>query len=109
MVNNITIYESAMCCSNGGCGANCDQSLIQLTDMLEKIKAMGVRVDRYGITQDPKKFRENPDVLKLIQQQQIKALPVTTVNGKVIKVGCYPNLDELRKCLQDSNREVPLV
>jgi len=107
MDKSIVIYESAMCCSSGVCGPNPDQSLIQLQDTLEKVKAMGASVERYGITQNPKKFRENPDVIKLIQQQQIKALPITTFNGIVIKVGSYPGLDELKSCLQGSNTDSP--
>jgi hypothetical protein len=103
MTTNFIIYESAMCCSSGVCGPNPDQSLIQLQDTIEKMKALGARFERYGITQNPKKFRENPDVLKLIQEKQIKALPITTVNGKVMKVGSYPVLNELQKCLQDSD------
>jgi hypothetical protein len=106
MVNIIVIYESAMCCSSGVCGPNPDQSLIQLQDTLEKMKAVGAEVERYGITQNPKKFRENTDVLKLIQERQIKALPITTFNGKVIKVGSYPCLEELQKFMQGSNAEL---
>lgn len=104
MNKSFVIYESAMCCSSGVCGPSPDQSLIQLQDTLEKIKQMGCNVERYSITQSPKKFRENPEILKLIQEHQIKALPITTYNGQVIKVGSYPTLDELKNLSQDDVR-----
>ena len=97
------IYESAMCCSSGVCGPSPDKALIELQDTIEKVQKMGCEVERYSITQSPKKFRENPAIIKLIQEQQIKALPVTTYNGKVMKVGSYPGLSELQKWLQDDD------
>ena len=103
------IYESAMCCSSGVCGTNPDKSLIDLQDALDKIKGMGAKVVRYNITGDPRKFRENPEVVKLMQEHQVKALPITTCNGEVIKVGAYPSLAELRGVAQGSHRAAPLI
>jgi hypothetical protein len=102
MSEKIIIYESAMCCSSGVCGPSPDQALLALQDALEEIKKMGSEVERYSITQSPKKFRENPQVIKLIQEQQLKALPITTFNGNVVKSGSYPTLEELKKLLKDS-------
>jgi len=109
MNNNLVIYESAMCCSSGVCGPSPDQSLIELQDTLEKMKEMGAKVERYTITGNPKKFRENAEVIKLMQERQIKALPITTFNGTVIKVSGYPNIDELKKYFQDSNADLPIA
>ena len=107
MTKSFIIYESAMCCSSGVCGPNPDKSLIDLQDALDKMKDMGAKVERYSITGNPKKFRENPDVVKLMQERQIKALPITTYEGKVVKVGGYPNIEELKKYFQDSNTGLP--
>jgi len=101
----ITIYESAMCCSSGVCGPSPDKSLIELQGTIEKVQKMGCQVERYSITQNPKKFRENPAIIKLIQEQQIKALPITTCNGKIMKVGIYPSIVELQRWLQDVNTD----
>lgn len=107
MMRSFIIYESAMCCSSGVCGPSPDKSLIDLQDALDKLKDMGAKVERYTITGNPKKFRENTEVIKLMQERQIKALPITTFNGKVIKVSGYPNIDELKKCFADSNTDLP--
>jgi hypothetical protein len=100
MNKKIILYESAMCCSSGVCGPSPDQALLELQDTLEKIKSLGSEVERYSITQSPKKFRENPQVIRLIQEQQLKALPITTFNGNVVKSGNYPTLEELKKLLK---------
>ena len=96
MNTKIIIYEAAMCCSSGVCGPNPDKSLIALQDVLDKLKDMGAKVERYSITGSPKKFRENQDVIKLMQDHQIKALPITTCDGKVVKMGSYPSMDEFK-------------
>jgi len=101
MKEKIIIYESAMCCSSGVCGPTPDQALLALQNVLEEIKKMGSEVERYSITQSPKKFRENPQVIRLIQERQLQALPITTFNGNVVKSGSYPTLEELKNLLKD--------
>lgn len=97
MKNKIIIYDPPMCCSTGVCGPSPDQTLINLQDTLEKVKEMGAEVERCLITQSPQKFRDNPAVIKLIQEQQLKALPITTYNGKIVKTGAYLTLAEFKK------------
>ena len=100
----IIIYESAMCCSSGVCGPSPDPTLIDLQDILEGITKSGVVVERHSITQNPKKFMENPKVIKLIQEQQLRALPITILNGNVIKVGSYLAREELQALLSTNGK-----
>jgi len=109
MNQKIIIYESAMCCSSGLCGPSPDQGLLELQNVLEEIKKMGSEVERYSITLNPKKFRENPQVIRLIQEQQLKALPITTFNGNIVKSGGYPTLEELKKLLKDGAATSPVL
>jgi len=109
MSEKIIIYESVMCCSSGVCGPTPDQALLALQDALEEIKRMGSEVERYSITLNPKKFRENPQVIRLIQEQQLKALPITTFNGNVVKSGSYPTLEELKNLLKDGVDPGPVL
>ena len=97
MKNKFVIYDPPMCCSTGVCGPNPDQALINLQDTLEKVRNMGAEVERYLITQSPQAFKDNPEIIKLIQEQQLKALPITTCDGKVVKTGAYPTLNEFEK------------
>ncbi len=98
----IIIYDPPMCCSSGLCGPNPDQALISLQDTLEKVKKLGVEVERCLITQSPQKFRENPEVIKLIQEQQLKALPITICNEKIVKIGVYPTFEEFEKFISET-------
>jgi hypothetical protein len=100
----IIIYESAMCCSSGVCGPSPDQTLIGLQDILDDIAKSGVVADRYSITQRFNKFMENPQVIKLIQEQQLKALPITTFGGNVVKVGSYLTREELQALLNTDGK-----
>jgi hypothetical protein len=95
----IVIYDPPMCCPSGLCGPNPDPRLIDLQNTIFQVKQLGAEVERYIITQAPDKFRENPDVIKLIQAGELKALPITTLNERVIKSGSYPTLVELKNLL----------
>jgi hypothetical protein len=107
-MKKIIFYEPAMCCSSGLCGPSPDQALINLQNVLEKVETgADVLVERYSITQNPKKFMENPQVIRLIQEKQLKALPITVFDGNIVKVGSYPTLEELQKLFQGNlNEEV---
>ena len=96
MTDKFTIFETVMCCSSGVCGPNQDLALVGFQDTVEKINQSGFEIERYGITQSPRKFRENPEVIKLVQKHQLKALPIITYNGKIVMFGKYPTLDELK-------------
>lgn len=102
MKNKIVIYDPPMCCSSGVCGPNPNTVLIEFQDIFNKLKKTGVDIERYLITQSPEKFKENPDIIKLIQEKQLACLPITTLNGKIIKSGSYPTSDELEKFIKEN-------
>lgn len=95
MNKKIIIYDSPMCCTSGLCGASQDQTLIEINSVLEELKKRGYEIERYVISQSPDKFKEDPEVIKLIQEREIKALPITKVNGIIIKTESYPTLQEI--------------
>lgn len=97
MNKKIIIYDPPMCCSSGVCGPNPDQTLIEFQDTYAKLKQSGNDIERYIITQSPEKFKENPQIIKLIQEQQLKVLPITTVDNVVVKTGSYPTGKELQE------------
>lgn len=103
MNNKIIIYDPPMCCSSGVCGPNPDQTLIEFQDTYTKLKQSGVDIERYIITQSPEKFKENPKIIKLIQEQQLKVLPITTVNNVVVKTGSYPTSAELQEFINQKS------
>lgn len=100
MKNKIVIFDPPMCCSSGLCGPNPDQTLIDLQSLVTELQKSGVEVERFIITQSPEKFKENPEVIKLIQDNDLKILPVTTLNGKVVKKSSYPTPSEFSSWLK---------
>ena len=91
-----------MCCSSGVCGPSPDQTLIEFENTLLQVRDLGAEVERYIITQSPEKFKENPGVIRLLQKRQLKALPITSFSGKIVKVGSYPTLEEFKEYLNKS-------
>ena len=100
MSKQIIIFDPPMCCSSGVCGPDPDATLIDFQDIFTKLKQSGIDIERYVITQSPEKFKENPQIIKLIQEQQLKVLPITTVDGNVVKTGSYPTGKEFEEYLK---------
>ena len=48
---------------------------------------------------NPNAFLNNPEVMKLVREKQMEALPIVVVRGKVVKVGAYPSADEIRHAI----------
>ena len=100
MSKQIIIFDPPMCCSSGVCGPDPDATLIDFQDIFTKLKQSGIDIERYVITQSPEKFKENPQIIKLIQEQQLKVLPITTVDDNVVKTGSYPTGKEFEEYLK---------
>ncbi len=95
----VEIFDPPMCCPTGICGPTVDQTLLDVSEMILALKAQGVSVARYQMTSHPAAFLNNAEVMRLVQAQQMAALPITVVNGQVIKLGAYPTLDEVKSHL----------
>jgi hypothetical protein len=77
----IELYDPPMCCSTGICGPSVDEKLVKINEDLHKIKTMfsDITVERYMITQQPLKFKENSSVYAMVQAKGKNVLPITTV------------------------------
>ncbi len=87
-----------MCCPGGVCGPAIDPALLDVSEAILKVKKefdSQVRIERYLLTQQATKFMQNPEVLKLLHSQGTAALPLTAVNGKILKQQAYPTYEEL--------------
>jgi len=97
----IQVYDPPMCCSTGICGPSVDDKLVRFSENLKKVENNhpDTAVERYMITQQPLKFRENKEVFKLVKEKGREILPITTVNDKIIKYGEYPSMEEIEDAL----------
>src|SRR5512137_94950 len=95
----VEFFDPPMCCPTGLCGPTLDQTLLDVNEMILTLQAEGLQVERYQMTGQPQAFLSNPDVMRLVREQQMAALPITVVRGQVVKVGGYPTLTEIKACL----------
>lgn len=92
----IELFDPPMCCSGGLCGPAIDPALLDINEALLRLKnEHGVTVQRYLLQQQGEKFMEKPQVLALLQEYGTDILPVTTVNGEVVKKQEFPTYEEL--------------
>lgn len=96
----IEIYDQPMCCSSGLCGPDVDEKLLDINDLILEIKDKGIEVKRYLINQQPNKFMEQQEVAALLQENGVDILPVTVLDGKIIKQGDYPERKELNEYIK---------
>jgi hypothetical protein len=96
---DVTLFDPPMCCPTGLCGPALDQTLLDVNEMILALQAQGIRVERYQMTSHPQQFINNGDVMRLVREQQMAALPITIVREQVVRVGAYPTLDEIRVAL----------
>ena len=96
---DVEIFDPPMCCPTGLCGPTLDETLLDLNEMILILQSERVQVARYQMTSHPQAFLSNTDVMRLVREKQMAALPITIVRGKVIKVGEYPTLAEIKSNL----------
>ena len=95
----IEIFDPPMCCPSGMCGPVIDSALLDVNEAILKVKKQSngqVQIERYLLSQQATKFIQNSEVLELLQTQGTAALPVTAVNGKVVKQKAYPTYADLQ-------------
>lgn len=98
----VELFDPPMCCPTGLCGPALDQTLLDVNQMVLTLRAEGLSVERYQLTSHPQAFLSNVDVMRLVRDQQTAALPITIVQGRLVKSGAYPTLDEVRAALAET-------
>ena len=94
-MKNVSIYEPAMCCSTGLCGASVDPELMRISIDLDRLNKQGIEVNRYNLSSSPMAFLENSKVNDFINEKGVDELPLTVVDGEILKSGSYPTNEEL--------------
>lgn len=95
----IELFDPPMCCPTGLCGPTLDQTLLDVSEMIFSLQAEGVQVERYQMNSHPHAFLNNAEVMTLVRERQMAALPISVVRGQVVKVGTYPTLTEVKAAL----------
>lgn len=95
----VEIFDPPMCCPTGLCGPTVDQTLLDINEAILALEAEGIKVARYQMTGHPHAFLSNPEVMGLVRERNMAALPITVVNGTLLKTGAYPSLVEIKAAL----------
>lgn len=98
------IYDPAMCCATGVCGPAIDPELLRVATVLSNLEKNGVKVERYNLTNNPQAFVDDQTINEILNKDGIDRLPVTIVDGKVVKTKAYPTNNEFIKFLEVPER-----
>ncbi len=93
------IYEPAMCCSTGLCGVSVDPELLRISTVISSLKKNGIEVVRFNLSNAPQEFVKNQMVNKMMSAEGVEVLPITVLDGEIVKKGSYPTNDELIRLL----------
>lgn len=96
-MKTIEVFDPALCCSTGVCGAEVDQALVSFAADVDWAKQNGARIARFNLAQQPMAFAENPTVKSFLERSGHEALPLILVNGEVALAGRYPHRGELAR------------
>ena len=96
-MKKIAIYEPAMCCSTGVCGASVDTELLRVATVIENLQKQGADIQRFNLSGQPDAFVENQLIRDALQQHGTEILPVTLVDGEVEKSKSYPTNAEFTR------------
>lgn len=94
-MKSVTIYDPAMCCSTGICGAEVDQNLVDFAANLDWLKSEGVSITRFNLSQEPAEFASNNTIKSVLEQSGVEGLPVIMQGTKMHSSGRYPGRAEL--------------
>ena len=96
-MKHVTIYDPAMCCSTGICGAEVDQNLVNFAADLDWLKTNGIDVTRINLSQEPAAFAANDTVKSVLERSGVDGLPVILLGNDLHSSGRYPARSELAK------------
>lgn len=100
---DVEFFDPPMCCPTGICGPTIDQDLLDINELVKDLKDEGYLVERYQMTSHPAKFTSNPEVMALIREKQMEALPIILVRGAIFAEGHYPKREVIQEQLKKDN------
>jgi len=99
----VQIFDPPMCCPTGMCGPTIDPVLIEIHETIGRIEKEyngKVEVIRHLFGKDIQAFLSNKKVLALIRKHGPSTLPITALDGEIVKSGSYPSYKELKSFVE---------
>ncbi|HCL4437521.1 transcriptional regulator [Clostridium botulinum] len=108
-MKKMIIFDPAMCCSTGVCGPSVDPELLRVATTINRLKSNGVLVERYNLTSNPQIFVDNKEINEILNREGVEILPVTMVDGIVVKTKAYPTNKEFCELLDISEDYLKII
>ena len=102
----IEIFDPAMCCSTGICGPSVNENLLRVATLINSLANKGIIIKRFGLSSDPQAFVDNKIINSLLNEKGVEILPVTMVDGAVVKTTEYPSNEEFARYLNMKMEEL---
>ena len=96
-MKTIQVFDPALCCSTGVCGADVDQALVTFSADVDWATQQGARIERFNLARQPVAFAENTTVRGMLERSGPEVLPIVLVDGDVALAGRYPQRRELAR------------
>jgi hypothetical protein len=94
-MTTVEIFDPAMCCDSGVCGADVDQALVAFAAEVSWERERGGTVRRYNLARQPLAFAGHPVVTRYLSRSGTSSLPLVLVDGEPRLSGRYPTRGEL--------------
>jgi hypothetical protein len=91
----LSVFDPALCCSNGVCGPEVDETLVRFAADVDWLKRRGLQVLRYNLATDAGAFASEPLVRQALQEGGTGCLPLVLLDGTIVARGTYPDRDAL--------------
>ena len=105
-MKKMMIFEPAMCCSTGVCGPSVDENLLRVSTIINRLTKNGMDVERHNLSGNPGIFVENKTVNSYLMKEGVDILPITIIDGEVVKTREYPSNQEFAKFLGLSEKDI---
>ena len=94
-MSKVEIFDPALCCPTGVCGPSVDPELTRMASAVYRLEKRGFDITRYNLASEPAKFVENRAVNQVLHAKGPNSLPMTVLNGVVVKESEYPSNEQL--------------
>lgn len=99
-MKKIEIFDPAMCCSTGVCGPSVNPELIRVAAVVENLKKEGIDITRHNLSSEPQAFVQNTIVNTELNEKGTEVLPITVVDGIIVKESGYLTNKEFAEYLK---------
>lgn len=98
-MKKMVIFDPAMCCPTGVCGPSVDKNLLRVSTLINRLGKKGVLVERHNLNDNPQAFVDNTIINMILNDEGVDILPVTMVDGEIVKTKEYPTDEEFVELL----------